>query len=44
VAASKAAKFWATQGGFKTTVINTEKLVVHFIFKVMYKTKLLKTK
>ncbi len=33
-AASKAAKFWASRGGFKTTVINTEKIgQVHFIFK-----------
>ena len=33
-AASKAAKFWSTRGGFKTTVINTEKIgQVHFIFK-----------
>lgn len=30
-AASKSAKFWATRGGFKTTVINTEKIgQVHF--------------
>lgn len=26
-AASKAAKYWSTRGGFKTTIINTEKLV-----------------
>jgi hydroxymethylglutaryl-CoA reductase len=33
-AASKSAKFWSTRGGFKTTVINTEKIgQVHFIFK-----------
>lgn len=33
-AAAKAAKFWSTRGGFKTTVINTEKIgQVHFIFK-----------
>ncbi|WP_420320448.1 hydroxymethylglutaryl-CoA reductase, degradative [Flagellimonas sp.] len=33
-AASKAAKFWLTRGGFKTTVIGTEKVgQVHFIFK-----------
>lgn len=33
-AASKSAKFWATRGGFKTTVINTEKIgQVHFLFK-----------
>jgi len=25
-AASKSAKYWATRGGFKTTVINTEKI------------------
>jgi hydroxymethylglutaryl-CoA reductase len=39
LAASKAAKFWATRGGFKTTVINTQEKIgqVHFIFKVMYK-------
>jgi hydroxymethylglutaryl-CoA reductase len=33
-AASKAAKYWSTRGGFKTTVINTEKIgQVHFLFK-----------
>lgn len=33
-AASKAAKFWGARGGFKTTIINTEKIgQVHFIFK-----------
>ena len=33
-AASKAAKFWLKRGGFKATVINTEKVgQVHFIFK-----------
>ncbi|MFI0491868.1 hydroxymethylglutaryl-CoA reductase, degradative [Flavobacterium sp.] len=33
-AASKAAKYWSTRGGFKATVINTEKIgQVHFIFK-----------
>jgi hydroxymethylglutaryl-CoA reductase len=33
-AASKAAKFWSTRGGFKTTVIATEKIgQVHFIYK-----------
>jgi hydroxymethylglutaryl-CoA reductase len=33
-AASKAAKFWSTRGGFTTTVIDTEKIgQVHFIFK-----------
>ncbi|MGL2993184.1 hydroxymethylglutaryl-CoA reductase, degradative [Flavobacterium sp. TSSA_36] len=32
-AASKSAKFWATRGGFKTTVIATEKIgQVHFLF------------
>ena len=32
-AASKSAKYWAERGGFKTTVINTEKIgQVHFIF------------
>ncbi|MDO4224673.1 MAG: hydroxymethylglutaryl-CoA reductase, degradative [Bergeyella zoohelcum] len=34
-AASKAAKFWLDKGGFKTTIINTEKLGhTHFVFKV----------
>lgn len=33
-AASKAAKFWGDRGGFKTTIINTEKVgQVHFLFK-----------
>ncbi len=33
-AASKAAKFWSTRGGFKATVVDTEKIgQVHFIFK-----------
>lgn len=33
-AASKSAKYWATRGGFKTTVLNTEKIgQVHFIYK-----------
>jgi len=33
-AASKAAKFWSTRGGFKTTIINTEKIgQVHFTFR-----------
>ena len=33
-AASKAAKYWSTRGGFKATVINTEKIgQVHFIYK-----------
>ena len=32
-AASKAAKFWSERGGFKATVINTEKIgQVHFLF------------
>ena len=32
-AASKAAKFWSTRGGFKTSVIDTEKIgQVHFMF------------
>ncbi len=32
-AASKSAKYWSTRGGFKTTVIGTEKIgQVHFIF------------
>jgi len=32
-AASKSAKFWAVRGGFKATVINTEKIgQVHFIY------------
>ncbi len=32
-AAAKSAKFWATRGGFKATVIGTEKIgQVHFIF------------
>ena len=33
-AASKAAKFWGERGGFKTTIIGTEKIgQVHFIFE-----------
>ncbi|UWX54564.1 hydroxymethylglutaryl-CoA reductase, degradative [Maribacter litopenaei] len=33
-AASKAAKFWGDKGGFKTTILGTEKVgQVHFIFK-----------
>ena len=33
-AAAKAAKFWGKRGGFKATVINTEKIgQVHFLFK-----------
>ncbi|MDM1043296.1 hydroxymethylglutaryl-CoA reductase, degradative [Myroides sp. 1354] len=33
-AASKAAKFWADRGGFKATILNTEKIgQVHFIYK-----------
>jgi len=32
-AASKAAKFWSARGGFKATVVNTEKIgQVHFLF------------
>ncbi|SHL48270.1 hydroxymethylglutaryl-CoA reductase, degradative [Flavobacterium saccharophilum] len=32
-AASKSAKYWSTRGGFKTTIINTEKIgQVHFTF------------
>ena len=32
-AAAKSAKYWATRGGFKTTVLNSEKIgQVHFIF------------
>ena len=33
-AASKSAKFWATRGGFKATIIGTEKIgQVHFLYK-----------
>ena len=33
-AASKSAKYWSSRGGFKATVINSEKIgQVHFIFK-----------
>lgn len=33
-AAAKAAKFWSTRGGFKTTVLDTEKIgQVHFLYK-----------
>jgi len=33
-AAAKSAKFWSVRGGFKTTVLNTEKIgQVHFIYK-----------
>lgn len=33
-AAAKSAKFWSKRGGFKTTVLNTEKIgQVHFIYK-----------
>ena len=36
-AAAKSAKYWSTRGGFKTTVLNTEKIgQVHFIFKGEY--------
>ena len=35
-AASKAAKFWGERGGFKTTIIGTEKIgQVHFLFEVI---------
>ena len=33
-AAAKSAKFWSTRGGFKATVLNTEKIgQVHFLFQ-----------
>lgn len=33
-AAAKSAKFWSTRGGFKATVLNSEKIgQVHFLFK-----------
>lgn len=33
-AAAKSAKFWSTRGGFKTTVLNTQKIgQVHFLFQ-----------
>jgi hydroxymethylglutaryl-CoA reductase len=33
-AAAKAAKFWSTRGGFKTIVVNSEKIgQVHFLYK-----------
>ncbi len=33
-AAAKSAKYWSTRGGFKATVLNTEKIgQVHFLFK-----------
>jgi hydroxymethylglutaryl-CoA reductase len=33
-AAAKSAKFWSTRGGFKATVLNTEKIgQVHFLFR-----------
>jgi len=33
-AAAKSAKFWSTRGGFKATVVNTEKIgQVHFLFQ-----------
>ncbi len=36
-AASKAASFWSTRGGFKATVLNTEKIgQVHFIYNGDY--------
>jgi len=32
-AAAKSAKFWSTRGGFKATVLNTEKIgQVHFLY------------
>ena len=32
-AASKSAKFWGSRGGFKATIINTEKIgQVHFMY------------
>ncbi|MEW5676890.1 hydroxymethylglutaryl-CoA reductase, degradative [Flavobacterium enshiense] len=38
-AASKAAKFWAHRGGFKTTVLGTEKIgQVHFMFPGSFET------
>ena len=37
-AASKSAKFWSTRGGFKTNVLNMEKIgQVHFIYKGDFK-------
>ena len=37
-AASKAANFWSTRGGFKATVLNTEKIgQVHFIYNGDYR-------
>jgi hydroxymethylglutaryl-CoA reductase len=36
-AATKSANYWSTRGGFKATVINTEKIgQVHFLYKVMF--------
>jgi hydroxymethylglutaryl-CoA reductase len=33
-AAAKSAKYWSTRGGFKTTVLNTEKIgQIHFIYQ-----------
>ena len=38
-AAAKSAKFWLDKGGFKTTIINTEKIGhTHFIFKAKKET------
>jgi hydroxymethylglutaryl-CoA reductase len=37
VAASKSANYWSTRGGFKATVINTEKKAKYIFFiKVMF--------
>ncbi|HRG18046.1 MAG TPA: hydroxymethylglutaryl-CoA reductase, degradative [Flavobacterium lutivivi] len=37
-AAAKAAKFWSTRGGFKTTILGTEKIgQVHFLYKGDFK-------
>jgi hydroxymethylglutaryl-CoA reductase len=36
-AASKSANYWSTRGGFKATVINTEKIAKYIFFiKVMF--------
>jgi hydroxymethylglutaryl-CoA reductase len=36
-AASKSANYWSTRGGFKATVINTEKIGKYIFFiKVMF--------
>jgi hydroxymethylglutaryl-CoA reductase len=40
-AASNSSKFWSTRGGFKATVLNTEKIgQVHFIFKEIFRRQL----